>query len=125
MSKLVKELLQEFDDHHVIEGDFNLHILRMVIDDAGEVEQSGNAQVVTQIEFDHEDKECLLHFEENSACNVSVGQFKAIISNEVMEYEVCAAQEKEVDGRYLRYATPLIGFGENVELRCFFAICQV
>jgi hypothetical protein len=125
LSKSVRELLQEFDQQAIVEGDFSLHILRMVIDPDGEVEQSGNAQVVFKVEFDHEDGECLLHFIESSLNKVTVDGFKTLISPDVLDYEVCAAQEKVVDGSCLRYATPLIGFGENVEQKCFFAICQV
>ena len=67
MSKIARDLLLEFESHNDIEDNFQLHILKVIVDDSGEVEQSGNAQPVTKIEIDSESKECLLHFDESTS----------------------------------------------------------
>ena len=124
MSKLARDFLHEFESQNDIENDFQLHILKVNIDEAGEVEPSGNAQPVTKIEIDSESKECLLHFEGSTSKYVTVSEAKATFVGAVLDYEVCAAQEKEVDDAHIRLDTPLIGFGENAEIKCFFAVCQ-
>ena len=124
LSKFARDLLQEFEAQIDIEDDFQLHILKVNVDDSGEVEQSGNAQPVTKIEIDFENKECLLHFDESTSEHVSVSDAKSLFVGAVLDFEVCAAQEKEIDDAYIRLDTPLIGFGENVEIKVFFAVCQ-
>ena len=124
MSKYVRDLLQEFQSQDEIEDHFCLHVLKVSVDESGEVEQSGNALPVTKIEIDSENEECLLHFEEVTSSSVTVSEAKAAFVSEILDYEVCAAEEKELDDAHIRLDTPLIGFGENVELKCFFAICQ-
>lgn len=125
MSKHARDLLQEFESQNDIEDDFQLHVLKVNVDESGEVEQSGNAQPVTKIEIDSENKECLLHFDEKTSEYVTVSDAKSVFVSAVLGFEVCAAQEKEIDDAYIRLDTPLIGFGENVELKAFFAVCQV
>lgn len=124
MSKSVRELLQEIQSQELLEDDFRLHVLKVIVDENGDVEPAGNALAVTKIEIDVENKECLLHFDETATKGVSLIEAKAAFVEEVLDYEVCAAQEKETDEAFLRLDTPLIGFGENVELKCFFVICQ-
>lgn len=124
MSKSVRELLQEIQSQELLDDDFRLHVLKVVVDDNGDIEQAGNALAVTKIEIDVESKECLLHFDETATNGVSLLEAKAALVDEILDYEVCAAQEKETDEAFLRLDTPLIGFGENVELKCFFVICQ-
>jgi hypothetical protein len=63
LSKYARDLLQEFESQNDIEDDFQLHVLKVNVDESGDVEQSGNAQPVTKIEMDLEAKECLLHFD--------------------------------------------------------------
>ncbi len=124
MSKYARDLLQEFESQNDIEDDFQLHVLKVNIDESGDVEQSGNAQPVTKIEIDLEGKECLLHFAESTSEYVTVSDAKSVFVNAVLDFEVCAAQEKEMDEAFIRLDTPLIGFGENIELKAFFAVCQ-
>jgi len=124
LSKTARDLLQEFQPQNEIDDDFRIHILKVIVGDNEEVEQSGNAQPVIKIEIDHENRECLLHFEEVSSTNITVSEIKAEFTAEVLDYEVCAAQEKTLDDSYVRLDTPLIGFGENFELKCFFVVCQ-
>lgn len=124
MNKSAKELLEEFTSQDVITDDFQLHVLKVKIDGNGEIEEAGNALTVTKIEFDHQDKECLLHYEEGSTDFVTVADAKAKITDDVLTYEVCAAQIEERDDAFVRLDTPLIGFGENVDIKCFFAICE-
>ena len=124
LSKYARDLLQEFQSQGEIEDHFRLHVLKVNVDERGEVEQSGNALPVTRIEIDSENEECLLHFEELTSSFVTVSEAKAACVGEILSYEVCAAQEKELDDAHVRLDTPLIGFGENIELKCFFAICQ-
>ena len=124
MSKYVRDILQEFQSQDEIEDHFFLHVLKVSVDESGEVEQSGNALPVTKIEIDSENEECLLHFEEIASSYVTVSEAKAVFVSEILDYEVCAAQEKELDDAHVRLDTPLIGFGENAEIKCFFAVCQ-
>ena len=89
----------------------------------------GNALPVTKIEIDSEDGECLLHFDEHSTDYVTITEAKALLLNETLDaevqgYEVFTSEEKELDDSHVRLDTPLIGFGENAELNCFFVVCQ-
>jgi hypothetical protein len=124
LSKNARDILQEFESQIDVKDDFQLHVLKVNVDESGEVEQSGNALPVTKIEIDSDSKECLLHFEEGTSKCVTVSDAKTAFVGAVLDYEVCAAQEKETDDAHIRLDTPLIGFGENVEIKCFFAICQ-
>ncbi len=124
MSKSAQELLEEFSSQELITDDFELHILKVKIDDNGEIEHAGNALTVTNIEFDHQSKECLLHYEEGATNYVTVAEAKVKIVDSVLSYEVCASQIQERDDAFVRLDTPLIGFGENVDMQCFFAICR-
>lgn len=124
MSKSAQELLEEFSSQELIADDFELHILKVKIDDHGEIEHAGNALTVTNIEIDHQSKECLLHYEEGATNYVTVADAKAKIVDSVLSYEVCASQIQERDDAFVRLDTPLIGFGENVDMQCFFAICR-
>ncbi|MFV1872990.1 MAG: hypothetical protein ACMZ64_06700 [Oleiphilus sp.] len=124
MSKSAKDLLQEFQPENGIEDDFSVHILQVKVDENGEVEQSGNALSVVKVEIDHKNRECLLHFEENTSNPVTVSEIKSKFITEILDYEVCAAQEKTIEDSYVRLDTPLIGFGENFELKYFLAVCQ-
>lgn len=124
MSKSVRELLLEFQSQAEIEDDFHLHVLKVTVDDNGEVEQSGNALPVTKIEIDSESNECLLHFKEKASNPVTVSEAKEAFGSAVLEYEVCASEEKTQDNARIRLDTPLIGFGENADIKCFFVVCQ-
>lgn len=129
MSKYVRDLLQEFETQSAVEDHFHLHVLKVTVSENDEVEQVGNALPVTKIEIDAEDSECLLHFDELSSERVTIREAKALFStetavNDVLNYEVCASEEKERDDAFVRLDTPLIGFGENPEINCFFVVCQ-
>jgi len=124
LSKQVKEFLQELASPIDVEDDFQLHVLKVSFDDAGEVEQSGSPQPVTKIEIDEESKECLLHYEQSASQPVTLLDVKNIFKDRLFDFEVCAAQEQETEEAFIRLDTPLIGFGENVELKIFFVICQ-
>jgi len=124
LSKQVKDLLEEFAAEECIQSDFNLHILKVSVDENGEIEEMGNALPVFNIEIDSESQTVLLHYIESSDALVSVADAKAILTDELLDYEVCAAQITETAEAVLRAETPFIGFGENVELKCFFGVCQ-
>ena len=108
MSKYARDLLQEFESQIDIEDDFQLHVLKVNVDESGEVEQSGNAQPVTKIEIDSESKECLLYYDENTSMYVTVSDAKTTFVSAVLDYEVCAAQEKETDDVHIRLDLSLI-----------------
>ena len=129
MSKHVRDLLFEFEVQSEVEEHFRLHVLKVTLNENGEAEEYGNALPVTKIEIDSEDKECLLHFDEHSTDFVTITEAKAmfvesLIDDEVQGYEVFASEEKELEDSHVRLDTPLIGFGENAELKCFFVVCQ-
>ena len=116
MSKHVRDLLFEFEVQGEVEEHFRLHVLKVTLNENGEAEEFGNALPVTKIEIDLEDKECLLHFDEQSSDGVTITEAKAILLNEnlsedVQGYAVFAAEEKELDDSHVRLDTPLIGFG--------------
>jgi hypothetical protein len=125
LSKNARDLLQEFSSQTDIADDFQLHVLKVNVSESGEVEPAGNAQPVITIDIDSENKECLLHFDEATSEPVTVADIKALFVNDVLDYEVCASQEKDVDDAVIRLDTPLIGFGEIVETKVFFVVCQV
>ncbi len=125
MSKTVADLLHEFSFEHAVEDDFCLHVLKVTVGASEVVEQLGGALPIVKVEIDHQDRTCLLHFEESDNDAITITLVRDVLVPEVLGYEVFAAQEKVVDEACLRYETPLIGFGENIELRCFFAICLV
>jgi hypothetical protein len=129
MSKHVRDLLFEFEVQTEVEEHFRLHVLKVTLNENGEAEEFGNALPVTKIEIDSESEECLLHFDEQSDDCVTIAKAKAMLVddsqvNEVHGYAVFAAEEKELDDSHVRLDTPLIGFGENAELNCFFVVCQ-
>ena len=124
MSKHVRDLLFEFEVQAEVEEYFRLHVLKVTLNENGDAEEYGNALPVTKIEIDSEDKECLLHFDEQSTDCVTISEAKAMLTDEVLGYEVFASEEKELDDSHVRLDTPLIGFGENAELNCFFVVCQ-
>jgi hypothetical protein len=124
LSKHTRDLRQEFESQIEIKDDFQLHVLKVKVDESGNVEPLGNAQPVTHIEIDSDNKECLLHFDESTLDYVTVSDAKSLFVGAVLDFEVCAAQETENADAYIRLDTPLIGFGENIELKIFFVICQ-
>ncbi len=129
MSKHVRDLLFEFEVQREIEEHFRLHVLKVTLNENGEAEEFGNALPVTKIEIDSEDRECLLHFDEHSTDFITIAKAKALLLNETLDaevqgYEVFTSEEKELDDSHVRLDTPLIGFGENAELNCFFVVCQ-
>jgi hypothetical protein len=129
MSKHVRDLLFEFEVQSEVEEHFRLHVLKVTLNENGEAEEFGNALPVTKIEINSDNKECLLHFDEQSPDGVTITDAKALLvggslADEVLGYAVFAAEEKELDDSHVRLDTPLIGFGENAELNCFFVVCQ-
>jgi len=123
LSKYVRDLLDEFNTEQNIQDDFNLHVLKVTIDDRGEIEQVGNALPVFNIEIDAENKEVLLHYLASTTQSVSVAAAKELLTDELLDYEICAAQEKDTTEALIRLDTPLLGFGENPEQKCFFNVC--
>ncbi len=129
MSKTVSELAQELAEQSQIENHFNVHVLKVVINESGDVEESGQALPVTHVVFDSEEQECYLYFAEDNALALddkvlSVADLKAELNNEYQGYLLFAAQEKETEDAVLQLTTPLIGFGENEAQKSFFVICQ-
>lgn len=124
MSKYVEELLIEFNLQEAITDDFSLYILTVKVDEAGEVESFGSAQPVTHIEIDHDSKACLLHFAEDAPFAAGVGDARSVLAQCEPGYEVCAAQVQELDDKTIRTDSPLVGFGENIDEQCFFAVCE-
>lgn len=124
MSKFVEELLIEFNLQEAITDDFSLYILTVQVDDAGEVESFGSAKPVTHIEVDHESKACLLHFANDAPFAAGVDDAREVLEQCEPGYQVFAAQEQELEDKVIRTDSPLVGFGENVDEQCFFAVCE-
>lgn len=125
MSKSVHDLLQEFASQTAISDDFQLHVLKVKITHSGEAEQVGNAQAVNAIEIDSDSQECLLHFAQSCDKVISVLEAKSVFAGVEQSFEVCVSEEKDTDDAVLRLDTPLIGFGENIETKAFFVVCQI
>lgn len=124
MSKTVRDLLQEIRCQGEIEDDFLLYVLKVKVDENGEVQHSGEALSVSHIEIDTQDQECLLHYADSTIGNMTVAMLVSALSDELSDFEVCAALESEVDGSHIRADSPLIGFGESIEQKYFFLVCH-
>ncbi len=128
MSKIVSELVQELAEQPQIEDQFRVHVLKVIISESGEIEESAKAQPVTHIVLDEEEQECYLYFAEEALVDdsaiLSVANLKRQLSAEIQDYSLFAGEQKETTQATLELTTPLIGFGENEAENNFFVICQ-
>ena len=126
MSKSVMEMMHEIESYQVIDNVFNLYVLSLKLDSYGEIISTESTNAVNNVEIDNEHKEVLLHINtKNDKSLVSVSDVKSIINNSIFDYKICIAEETTLeDSSFVRIDTPLIGFGENIEKKQFFAVCQ-
>ena len=126
LSKLISDLINEFHSVDEIEceidGDFELFIMSIKIDEFGEYDSSESILPISYIEVDSEKEECLFHFGSSDTMTIAstVEKIKAIDSN----YLLCSAEEKTIDNALVRIDNPIIGFGENIEQKRFFLVFQ-
>lgn len=123
MSKLARDVVNEFHSLDVIEDDFELFVLSVKINDYGEIISTESIEPVSRVESDNENQECLLHIspsgEPLKICE-AVGRIGVLNP----DYALCAAQEETIDNSWVRIDNPIIGFGENLDLKRFFVVCQ-
>lgn len=131
MSKTVSELTQELAEQPQIGAHFNVHVLKVVISEDGEIEQGAQALPVTRVVLDEAEQECYLYFSDEDEQDqgadqnaLSVANLKTHLNSDIQDYLLFAAQEKETEEAVLQLTTPLIGFGENEAENNFFVICQ-
>ena len=131
MSKLVIDLFDEFKSLDIVEDDFELFVMSIEIDESGEVSADATVEAVTHIEVDSEHEECLLHTssEANSDSKaISIG--KALEELKAVEpgYLLCSKVKDSVKdtnaNSNIGTDNPIIGFGENIELKRFFVVCE-
>ena len=123
MSKLINDLITEFHSLDEIEDSFGFYIMWIQLDDEGEITSSDSLKPVSHIEIDKEDQACLFHFTENGEA-MNIAEAIEVINSENSEYALFSAEETTLDDEHVRIDNPIIGFGENVEQRCFFIVCQ-
>ena len=139
MSKYVVDLVDEFHSLVEVEDDFELFMMSIKIDDSGEVTSTESIEPVSHIEIDHEHEECLLHISPNGKA-ISIRKVIKEISSINSDYFLCSAEENTIDGlndskiegsndnevddSNVRVDNSIIGFGENIEQRRFFVVCQ-
>jgi len=123
LSKLVIDLVDEFKSLDEVEEDFDLFIMSIKIDDEGEIESTASIEPVSKIVIDDENHECLFHsITTDKAMNMANVIDELVSVN--TEYALGFAEENTIDDSYERIDNPIIGFGENIEQRKFFIVCQ-
>ena len=123
MSKLISDLIHEFHSLDEIEDDFEFFIMNIVIDENGDVESSDAIEAITKIEIDETNQECLFYSDPEGNAKF-IGEAIKEISSVSSEYQLCSAVENTIEDSFIRIDNPIIGFGENIEQRRFFVVCQ-
>jgi len=130
MSKRVSDMLAYIEERGA-EPTFQLFALAVTIDAGGQVEGQKWVAPISQVQFDANSSECLLHIEDGeppinrsrlNAARVTLADVLSMISPANREYAVCTAQEAHLDDARVRIDTPIIGFGENPEERRYFVV---
>lgn len=134
MSKLIIDLFDEIKSLDIVEDDFELFVMSIEIDESGEVSEDASVEAVTHIEIDSEHEECLLHTSSKPNSDskaISIG--KALEELKAVEpgYLLCSKVKESVDtvkdtnsNSNTGTGNPIIGFGENIELKRFFVVCE-
>lgn len=129
MSKLVSDLVEEFHSIDEIEDDFEFFIMSIVIDDDGEIESTPTLTPVSHIEVDETHQECLFHSDAEKK-TITISDAIKEVSSLDSEFQLVStenniiAASSTVDDSTTRTDNPIIGFGENIEKRQFFLVCQ-
>ena len=124
MSKLISDLINEFQTIDEIQDDFELFIMSIKIDESGEYDSSESILPVNRIEIDSENEECLFYFGTHDSDAITVATTADKIKTITPNFLLCSAEEKTVEDKTLRLDNPIIGFGENVEQKRFFLVFQ-
>ena len=124
MSKLISDLINEFQTIDEIQDDFELFIMSIKIDESGEYDSSNSILPVSRIEIDSENEECLFYYGSHNSDAITVATTADKIKAITPKFLLCSAEEKTVEDKMLRLDNPIIGFGENVEQKRFFLVFQ-
>lgn len=122
MSKFVSDLASDLQSIDEIADDFKLLLMSIKFDDSDEV-TTKSTQSVSRIEVDSENQECLFFVTSNDEA-LSIANTKKEISTINSDYYLCAATKDIDDDSKIRLDNPIIGFGENIELKQFFIVCE-
>jgi hypothetical protein len=124
LSKLISDLVDELKFLDEVEDDFECYLLALKIDDEGEITSTEYSEPLGLIGNNSEHQECLFT---NSANDIAltVADVKKELSTLDPDYLLCATLEKTEDGSSIKVECPVIGFGENIDLKRFFLVCEV
>ena len=124
MSKLISNLVNEFQTLDEIQDDFELFIMSIKIDEFGEYDSAETILPVSHLNVDIEKEECLFHFGSSETEAMTIASTVEKIKEIDSSFLLCAAEEMTVDGKAVRLDNPIIGFGENIEQKRFFLVFQ-
>mgnify|MGYP003151198613 CR=1 FL=1 len=123
MSKYVGCIINEFDESDIVDGNFELFLISLNMDESGEITSTESIEPIIKVGFDIENEECLFH--------VGPGKKAAKVSDVYAEIEtidsgfsLVSALEKKCQGSWIRIDNPVIGFGENIDEKRFFIVCR-
>ena len=124
LSKLVSDLVEELQTLDEVDDEFKCFVLSIKIDDEGEITSTESTEPLVSLKADNENQECLFYFEATGKA-LTVAKVKQELSAIDTDYFICSAEEKTIDDSFVRIDSPIIGFGENIDLKKFFLVCEV
>lgn len=123
MSKLVGNIINEIEESEVIEDDFGIFVISIVFDDAGEISSTKLVQPIERIEFDPGSEECLLQAEAHGPA-LKISEAYSEIAVIDPRFSLVASYEQTIEDNWVRIDRPIIGFGENIEEKQLFVVCE-
>lgn len=123
MSKYVGCIINELDESEVIGNDFELFVISLAIDDSGEIISTESIEPITKIGFDIESEECLFYVQPGKDA-IRISEAYAEIETMDSSFLLVSASEQEIDDAWVRIDNPIIGFGENIDEKRFFIVCE-
>ena len=123
LSKLVHDFINELNSLDEVNIDFELFVMNLNIDNSGEVLSCESVLPVLNINIDLSSNECLFQIKDTGTPLSVENGIKALASIN-FDYSLCSSFEENVDNSIIRIDNPIIGFGENIEEKRFFVVCQ-
>ncbi|BBM02962.1 hypothetical protein [Microbulbifer sp. GL-2] len=123
MSKYVGCIINELEESEVIDNDFGLFVISVKIDDSGEIYETESIEPINKIGVDIEHEECLFHVSSGKEA-LKVSEAYTEIAMIDSGFSLVSALEKTLDDSWVRIDNPVIGFGENIDDKRFFIVCQ-
>ena len=127
MSKLVIDLMEVFKSIDEIDDDFEVFVLSIEFDESGEVTSNETTEAVNGLDIDSENQECLFKISPDEktlsiADIISIADIKKQISSIDSGYLLCSAFKQTAENSSVSNDKPIIGFGENIDLKRFFLV---